>query len=347
MSGIDILTNGGCTLKMERKLASIQTINNIRPIEGADKIERASVFGWETVIKKGEFKEGDKCVFFEIDSILPSQCDWTNFMSARKFRVKTVKIKGQLSQGLALPVLNVFDNDSFDVGEDVTTRLGITKYKPPLLSLAQQKECAGVFPSEIPKTDEIRIQSAPKLLEEIENVPLVATVKLDGMSGTFYKKDGTLHVCSRNWELKEGINAYWRVAKKYNLINILPEGIAVQGEVCGPGIQKNRLNLKEEDLFVFNVYDISIRHFLDNEDARKWCNERCLVSVPVAYMWEQGKETFSLDELLNLAEGIYEGTKNKREGIVIRPLKERYSSMLRGRLSFKVISNSFLLKEED
>ena len=87
-----------------RKLASIQIINNIEPIEDANKIEYASVLGWHCVVKKDEFKVGDKCVYVEIDSILPDNNPEFEFMKDRKYRVKTIKLRGKVSQGIIFPM---------------------------------------------------------------------------------------------------------------------------------------------------------------------------------------------------------------------------------------------------
>ncbi|HEX9996676.1 MAG TPA: RNA ligase family protein, partial [Abditibacterium sp.] len=160
-------------------------------------------------------------------------------------------------------------------------------------------------------------------------------------------RDGEFHACSRNQSVKEGDNFYWRVARKYDLEAILRRfpHLAIQGEVCGPGIQKNRLGLKELALFVFNVYDIENARYLDAEKARLWVQENGLTPVEVV---EKGDcFAHSQESLLALAEGKYASTSNEREGIVIRPLQETVSVALVGRLSFKAISNRFLLKDGD
>lgn len=327
---------------MKRKLASIQTVSNLRPILGADRIQCATILGWDVVVKKDEFKINDQCVFFEIDAILPEK-PWAEFMRPRNFRIKTAKLRGQLSQGLALP-LSILPKGSYEVGLDVAELLGVTKYEQPLPGPLQ----ASSFPNFIPKTDEIRLQSIPEILSEIAGKKLVATVKLDGQSGTFAKFNNELIVCSRNWALKPGSGNQWEVALKYQLSERLPEGFAIQGEVCGPGIQKNRLELKHLDLFVFNVFDIGAQKFLNFDDACKFCTERGFKQVPVAdYIGESEIYRLTLNEFLKLAEGKYEGTNNRREGIVVRPISESQSSVTKGRMSFKVISNSFLLKDED
>ena len=329
-----------------RKLASVQRVAALDPIPGADSIERATVMGWGVVVKRGDFKVGDRCVFFEIDSLLPADAPWAQFMKPRGFRVKTVKLRGCLSQGLALRTDIL--SSTHELEDDVTDELGVSKYEPPL---PESHEIAGVFPGYVPKTDEIRLQSALGLLDEIKERPFYVSMKLDGKSGTFIKKDGQLIVCGRNWSIKEGDNSYWRVAHRYDLAS-LPEGFAVQGEVCGPKIQKNRLGLDADDLFVFNVYDICRGRYLDYNDFVLFCVKHGLKTVPIMYemdpLGEDKEFPFTLERFLALAEGFYPGTQNRREGIVVRPLIERASNFLGGsRLSFKVISNSYLLNDEE
>src|ERR1044072_7944769 len=203
---------------MERKLASIQRIKHLRQIEGADNIECATILGWECVVKKGEFKQGDLCVFFEIDSVLPDE-KLFEFMRPRGFRVKTVRLRGQISQGLALPIA-CFSLQSDQEGDDLTAFLGIKKYEPPV---TMHMDAAGMkpWPSFLHKTDQPRMQLITNLPEFLRLMPLSGwrvTEKLDGMSATYYLKDDRLGVCSRNaeWEEKEG-NIYWEISKKYDL----------------------------------------------------------------------------------------------------------------------------------
>ncbi len=347
-------------IKMERKLASIQRVLHIEPIANADAIELARIGGWQCVTKKGEFGVGDLGVFLEIDAVPPDREPF-RFLWQRKpkegdapetierpgnFRLRTMKLRGALSQGLLLP-LSAFDLGEVREGDDLTARLEVSKYEPPVPMSGS--DFRAPFPGFIPKTDEMRVQSVPAVLEEMRGLPYVATLKYDGSSATFCidPRDGEFHVCSRNQSVQAGDNFYWRVARKYDLEAVLRRqpNFAVQGEVCGPGIQKNRLGLKEIALFVFNVYDIENACFLSHDEARQWALANGLTLVETVEMGESF--AYSQDDLLALAEGKYAGTGNEREGIVIRPLQETGSAALAGRLSFKAISNRFLLKEGD
>lgn len=345
---------------MERKLASLQYITSIEEIENADNLEKARVMGWDVVVKKGEFKPNQLVVFVEPDAVLPEE-PWAEFMRPRKFRIKTIKLRGVLSQGLVFPLSILPESVIRDAeamgphgpvglreGADVTEELGITKYEPPLHDGgAKQGQSAGAFPHYVPKTDETRLQSALPVLEELKGHPYVITLKCDGTSGTFVAYEDKFFACSRNWAKKEDdTNMFWAMVRKYNLQEKLmaKQGFAVQGELIGPGIQGNKMGLPEIDLLVFTVYDVEKKRRLEHDDLVAFCDELELKRVPVI---EEGKSfNYTLEYLLEKAEGKYEGTKNHREGLVIRPKHNIFSKELYGPLSFKVLCNSFLLREK-
>jgi RNA ligase (TIGR02306 family) len=316
-----------------RKLASIQRIRKIEPIPNADRIKLAHVLGWQVVIKKGEFKEGDKCVFFEIDAILP-KASWSEFMEARKYRVKTIKLRKTLSQGLALP-MSILPPGNYDIGDDVTEVLNVKKHETEFF---QRGITIGSFPGFIPKTNETRIQAYPELLDQIRNVKCYITTKIDGTSATFARYNGEFIACSRNCRLSlENNSPYSKVEQLYDLKNRIPEGIAIQSEIAGISIQKNRLELDNHDFYVFNVFDINKGHYYSFHDMMNFCKIFDLKTVPIL-----NNDIFieqNLEELLELAKGKYEGTNNDREGIVIRSMET-----IPTRYSFKIINNDYLLK---
>ena len=342
---------------MERKLASIQRVESIAPIEGADRIQKARVMGWDVVVKKGELAAAEACVFFEIDAILPNGPSWSAFLGRhatarreeRGFRLKTMRLRGVLSQGLALPVSILPEGTPIEIGRDVSSLLGVTKHEPVL---PDTREIAGPFPARVPKTDEIRLQSALAVLDDIRGRPFVITTKLDGSSITFLRESETDFVaCSRNWALarSEGAAA-WRLANELGLERTLPVGLALQGELCGPGIQKNRLGLAKASFFAFSAYDVRAARYLTHDALVTLCGELGVPTVPVERRVEGDEAArfeHSLERYLELARGLYAGTQNRKEGIVVRPIEEARSEALGGRLSFKVISNEFLLEDED
>ncbi len=341
-------------IPMKRKLASVVTVGPVSPIADADRIEVARVAGWQCVVKKGEVSPGALAVYLEIDSVPPDTATFawlwqpktatTRVPRPDSFRIRTLRLRGTLSQGLLMPLAQLGLVDVKD-GDDLTERLGITKYEPPAPS--GMGDYRGPFPSIVPKTDELRVQSFPAVLDELRGKPFVATVKMDGTSATFVKVDGELHVCGRNHSIAEGENLYWYVAKKYRLAEVLEAHptLALQGEVVGPGIQKNPAALKDKDLFVFSAYDWQAGRHLSDAELRELCARHALQPVPLAFEGEAFDET--IESLLLRAEGLYPNTSNQREGIVIRPKAEARSEVLGGRLSFKAISNRYLLDERD
>lgn len=337
-----------------RQLATIQQISDVQPIPGADAIEKIRIGGWWCVAKKGEFSIGDPCVYFEIDSLLPYGVPQFEFLAARSravtialdggetatgYRLRTVRLRGQISQGLALPV------SAFGLGGatgDVSELLGIHKWEPPI-SKQMAAMTYGPFPAFIPKTDEERVQNLGDTVARHVGETFYVTEKLDGCSVTIYRTAERIGVCSRNWDLLDG-NLYWNAARQAGALD-LPEGFAIQGEIIGESIQGNPLKLKGQQLFVFNVYDIGDGRFMDFTDMRRFCADHGLKAVPVV------DAAFSLPsdiaELVEMADGkSLLNAAADREGLVFRPLKEQREEIRGGmsRLSFKAISNRYLLE---
>lgn len=333
-----------------RKLASIRIVSNVLPIEGADNIETVTIDGWQCVAKKGEFKRLDPCVYFEIDSFLPAipAFDFLAKSGLRKngdgafgYRLRTVKLRGTLSQGLALPASTFFsaeDMQSLSHGEDVTERLGITKWEPPMPACLGG-EAKGAFPGWIRKTDQERIQNVPHVLDDAEATYEV-TVKLDGSSCTIYHRDGEFGVCSRNLDLRETEgNTFWTVARRYGLPDKLASfgNIAIQGELIGEGIQGNKERISGHDLYVFDVWLIDEQCYATPDLRHDLAAALGLKHVPILHYKARAPATVA--DALNLADGPSLNPQTRREGIVF---KEHGGE---GR-SWKAISNQWLLKEE-
>jgi len=333
---------------MERKLASIQKISDIQPIPDADSIEVASILGWQVVVKKGQFAIGDLCVFCEIDCIFPDKPEF-EFLRSKKFRIKTCRLRGQISQGIAFPMSILKScGEFYEEGIEVTEKLEIKKYEAEVRGINLSGEVQGAFPGYCSKTDEIRIQTVPEIIDEFKGKFCYISVKVDGTSATYLRYGDEYFVCSRNLSFKfsekNENTAYFKMWNKYAIKNILEiEGdFAIQGEICGPGIQKNPMKLPEVELFVFNVYNIKQGKYLDYNDFIEFCSKYGLKTVPVIGITNFN---FSVNELINMAKGKYQGTESHREGIVIRPLINCYSKILGTKLSIKVINNDYLLDE--
>ncbi len=349
---------------MERKLATIRKIKDIVPIEGADAIELALVDGWQVVVAKNVgHKVGDKIVYCEIDSFLPikEEFEFLRKSSYKKmgdqegFRLKTIKLRGVLSQGLILPysvipIAQFASAHDLPEGMDVSEMLGIVKYEPPVPAQLAGK-VKGSFPSFLRKTDEERIQNLGKEYTEwglSSKHQFYATEKLDGSSFTCYLKDGVFGVCSRNLDLLETEdNTFWQVARSLDLENKLKslgKNICFQGEMVGSGIQGNHYKMKEQTVFFYNIYLIDEMEYMGFYDFRQTLMDLELLSVPVLsipFQFPADKDgQFSVSALLKEAEG--KSILNpvvEREGLVIRSLDRT--------ISFKAISNVFLLKNND
>ncbi|NLR67515.1 RNA ligase (ATP) [Chitinophaga varians] len=335
---------------MERKLASVVVIDDLQPIPGADLIEVATVKGWKLVVKKQEFRIGDHAVYCEIDSFLPEKEDFeflrkSSFRTMAGipgFRLKTMRLRGQISQGLLMPV-TVLNGYAYTLGEDVSARLGIVKYEPPMpASLAGVAK--GNFPSFIPKTDEERIQNLSAEYEAYKNETFYVTEKLDGSSATFYFRDGEFGVCSRNLDLLETTdNTFWKIAHRLHLpdrLAALDKNMGLQGELIGEGIQGNPYGIKGQTVRFFNAFDIDAYTYLPLPAFREIIRLMGLEHVPILDTAFTLPDT--VDELLLAAEGNSAlspaGKYVEREGVVIRSADKR--------ISFKVISNKFLLNEK-
>jgi RNA ligase (TIGR02306 family) len=345
---------------MERKLATIRKITNITPIEGADKIELVTVGGWKVVAAKDvNHKVGDLVVYCEIDSFLPikEEFEFLRKSSYKKmsdgtegFRLKTIKLRGQVSQGLILPIkeLSIFQfasSSNLSEGDDVTNILGITKYEPPIPAELAGKVKGG-FPSFIPKTDEERVQNLSKEYDEWKlqsKHKFYVTEKLDGSSATYYIKDGVFGVCSRNLELLETEgNTFWKVARDLDLENKMKSlnmNISLQGELIGEGIQGNPYKIKGQTVRFFTGFDIDKFKRISFPQLVVMLMELNLQYVPVL----NDEFGFVLPDTI---EGMLEYAENKsqlnenteREGVVVRSMD--------GTISFKAISNKFLLSEK-
>jgi RNA ligase (TIGR02306 family) len=346
-----------------RKLASIKPITYIKPIEGADAIECAIVDGgWPVVIRKDEYKVGDIAVYFEIDSWVPHELApfLSNGKEPREYndvkgeRLRTVKLRGQVSQGLLLPLncLGSIANDA-SVGEDVSHILNIQKWEPPIPAQLQGT-MKGNFPHFIPKTDQERCQNLRKdIFETHKDDTYEVTLKLDGSSTTIYIKDGEIGVCSRNIDLKETEgNSFWKAARDQNIIEPLlelskekGEEYAIQGELIGEGIQGNPEKLKGQRFYLFDIYSITEGRYFKPFERYAVLDQLRMLGADIEYVPIIDQHVFltqeyeTIDDLLNFAEGPSLNPQTRREGIVFKSWDSDFT--------FKAIANSYLLKHKD
>jgi len=346
-----------------RKLASIQEIVAIEAIPNADRIEVAQVLGWKCVVEKGKFEVGDVIVYFEIDSFLPVR---EEFEFLRKscykklpdgtegFRIKTIRLRKQISQGLVFSLKELkIGADKDTVGEDISKALGVTKYEPPIPACIAGT-VKGHFPSFMPKTDETRVQLLQNVLTRHKGTKCYITEKVDGSSATYFVKDGEFGVCSRNLELLETEgNAFWKYAREADLENkmrSLGKNIAFQGELVGFGVQNNALKMNDRKVLFFQIFDIDAYKYLDLNEFMEIILRLDLFSVPI--LDTDFTLIDNIDELVKLSVGKSFINPNAwREGIVIRPLKETLDMGMAvgigiggsGRLSCKAVNPEYLL----
>jgi RNA ligase (TIGR02306 family) len=339
-------------------MARVVRVDAINPIEGADKIELAQIGGWKVVVKKGEFQVDRLAVYCEIDSWIPhSVAPFLTkegqfpkvYNNVEGQRLRTVKLRGQISQGLLLPIRACIDacGCTFSLTEDmdVTEWLGVQKWEPPAEFRAANAK--GSFPHFIPKTDQERIQNLSRSLEKwiAEGHRWQVTEKVDGSSMTVFYKDGEVGCCSRNLELKDdGTSTFWETAKAEKLVEKLishGKNIALQGELIGGNIQGNAYKVPGFQFHLYDIFDIDKQEYWHPDAVLVFALENEIRHVPEvhSYFWMAEKNS-DMETLLTFAEGkSLIGAKPEREGLVFKSLTEPGTS-------FKVISNKWLLKNE-
>lgn len=396
-----------------RQLATVQEILEVNPIEGADNIEVVSLknLDWKCVAKKGEFKSGDKCVYFEIDSLVKG-VKGLEFMESRNWRIRTIKLRGVLSQGLALPLSALEIDPSTPVDTNLTQQLGVKLYMSP--QEARNKGAGGrfgqpesAFPTHLAnKTDEVRCQgiSGSMTKETHGDVVFYGREKLDGSSMTLVleppkpwpvlkwlgsvgswlaetfnlKTDQELMVCSRNLRLRHPSKLknvdqpghFWSVVLANNVeksvrdyVNSIGQTLTVQAEVVGPGTgsQGDYYDLKKHEMFVFDVQVNKKGAYTDQRDLDSLVGQIFgehspnVRVAPVIFKQklpfnDHGLDTAKLLEMSDRKTQIPGLKAVNSEGIVWRPEVEMSppgSKFENNRLSFKAISNTFLLKQKD
>lgn len=336
----------------KRKLASVRVVSGIRPIPKADRLEVAMIGGWRCVVPKGVFKEGDSGVYFEIDAVIPlghpryAVLDRQAMDSpdgGRVARIRTLELRGELSQGLLLPTSDFPDVGSLSEGDDLTGLLGVLKWEDvipdELVGLAR-----GYLPGRIPRTSQERLQNCPEIL--LSEDEWEGTQKIDGFSMTVYSLDGYVGVCSHDVDLLERSDCpYWTAAIRQGLVGALG-GLAgewaLQGELAGPGIRGNKDGLAEKEFFLFNVENLSSCQSLPptarHEFAAKLLECGASMSeVPVICRIVPASKFATMEEALEFSDGDSAIGGGKREGLV-------YARISDGK-SVKAISNAYLLGE--
>jgi len=349
------IVNEAKEVKADRVLAQVVKVLALDPIIGADRIELATVLGWQVIVKKDEFQVGDLAIYFSIGAILSKDDPNTAFLNGKV--LKTIRMRGTLSQGLLGPIswfTSYGDIASLKEDDDLTEKLNVKKWIPTEeMSLYTNDDgTKGPFPKIIRKTDEDRVQNAVKRLKELKDKPIIITQKYDGTSTTFMCLNNVFSICNRNNTLlvktAEG-QPYFEMANRYDLANTmvkLGKNIAVHGETTGQRkdgkykINGNRHKLDDFEFYVFNIFDIDRQYYMNWPELLEITTLLKLKTVPVVYQGVMKDDWLSSKALIALAtEQRYEGGQIC-EGIVIK------SDLGYGfpRISLKAISNEYLLK---
>ena len=338
---------------MTRKMAWIVKIDQVDIHPNADLLDICTVGGWKCVTQRNQFSVGDLAVYCTIDSWSPTELapflskgkEPREYNGVRGERLRTVSLRKTVSQGLLLDRFVALDKvGEIHEGMDVSDLLNIVKYEPPVPACLAGK-ARGLFPSFIPKTDQERIQN---LTTELSNWVALGltwelTEKLDGSSMTVYVNADDFGVCSRNLNLydTEG-NTLWQVAHRDNILMAIYDSrrnLAIQGELIGEAIQGNLYKIQGQSFYVFDIYDIDARRYLTPIERRDFCELFELLHVPVLCD-DKDLGIGTVEDLLSWANDKSRLNPNvDREGIVFKCNEEK--------VSFKAISNSYLLKHGD
>jgi RNA ligase (TIGR02306 family) len=340
----------------ERRLATIRRIAEINPIEGADSIQVARVDGWMCVVKKDDFKTDELVLYFEVDSWVPTELapfltkpghSPKVFEEVQGERLRTVRLRGQLSQGLLLKLPD-WPHAKFVEGMDLTELLGVLKWERALPENMRGLG-KGNFPYFVHRTSQTRIQNIPEVLLDQETKYEIS-LKVDGSSITGYLKDGVVGVCSHNIDLKmdpeNSGNAFIHAAQNSGIIKALEacgRNLAVQGELAGPGVQRNRAGYLNVQIYIFDIWDIDNQCYLPHIERTAFCEAHFLNHVPTLglnfTLPELGitdmESILALPELINRTKFP---SMPSIEGLVFKSAD--------GATSFKVINNEYLLKND-
>jgi RNA ligase (TIGR02306 family) len=344
------------------EMAYVAEVTYVKPILGADAIECAIINdGWPVVVKKDEYKVGELCVYAELDSWIPNTIapflskgkEPKSYFDVKGERLRSIRLRKQLSQGLVLPMSILPDGAKFNLGDRVGNLLGIQKWEP--VDGFNAGKPAGNFPKYLRKTDQERAQN---LVKEIFGVGgkmneryemherYEISLKLDGSSTQAVLLDDEFVICSRNLKLKTDddsstfVSAVKRMFGENGEKLINHKNLSFQMELMGPKICGNRENFTEPKLFVYDIFDIEKQEFISPKIRRNICKELQINHTPV--FWEDATLSeigaTDLNSLLTLAEGP-SIVNPIREGLVFKSNESQFS--------FKAVSTKYLETKHD
>lgn len=340
------------------KLTTITKITALEPIADADRIERAKIAGnnYDCVVMKGLYKVGDSVIFIYPDSEIPKSLLDKDYVGDIRVRIKTMKLRGQFSAGLILPIslLAPVPAGAWQEGQDVAELIGVTKWEMPA-SAALSADALGAFPTHlIAKTDEDNYLSNPGVLEELkeerfQGQELVVTQKIDGSSGVYLVDPETkeFKICSRNLIVKP-VGTRAEIATKYKIedcIRASGKNLGIEGEIFGPKINGGKVGNKQNEFNVFLIKDLDENRWFSWDEVKDFCREsNYLVAVPELFRVKS--ENVNFEELQKLSDESRYPNGGLAEGIVLRTVNPIHSNVLaKWWWSVKIVSRPFDMKK--
>jgi len=331
-------------------LASLETVQDLQPAENATALESVTLknLAWPIVHKKGMFSIGDIVAFIRIDTVV-ALANYSRFLfkdeTQAYTRVNKVRLRGNLSMGIIVPLdqLSEFDLQNVTLGTEIGHIIGVSKYDKPV---PQDLKALGEMPSYIPKTDEDNLLAVPALFDLVRQHKATATLKLDGSSMTVFRYNQESFVCSRRIVLKpDCVCNFTTTAKKYDLMNLVPEGFAIQGELVGPDIQQNTFGLMSREFRIFNVYDIEKAEYLGLPQIKSFVSDLNLKTtttklqlVPEIVL----PDVSTIEELQQFVNTLVGPNGEPAEGIVVRSADAIQCNLTSTRLlSYKLINQNY------
>lgn len=311
----------------------------VGPIEkhsNADSLSVTKVYDYPVIMRTGDYKEGDRAVYIPVESIVPKDDPRWTFLGDH-VRIRAKRLRGIFSMGLLTPA-----DSAWTVGQDVREELKITKYEPPepLQMGGDNEKCDFDFPK---YTDIEGFRRWPNIFQEGEEVYI--TEKIHGANGRWMFHDNRLWVGSHNGVKSENNDSlWWKIAHEQNLAERLAAfpDMVVFGEAYGQ-VQDLKYGTTQNQyrIAVFDIMDLNTHKYLDLYEYSDFICKSGLPTVPTLYC---GPWSESLRDLSNGPSKI-EGAGHIREGIVIRPIRERWDDGL-GRVILKLIGEDYLLRKE-
>lgn len=349
---------------------SVEKIGKIWEHTNADSLEMASLEGkdFDFVVAKGNLRVGDKVVYFPVDALLP---EWVSIVlgvqgklaGSAHNRIKTVKLRGNISQGVVAPVTEFLTPsvaENVPVGTDLATMLGIVKYEPPVVS-SHAGNLIG-FPDFMHVYDIESAQNYTNIVDKIRTGKAYISEKLEGSNwAASIEADGTIRVYSRNYEIQpiEGHTHDWwkalysngldqvlrNIKSFYDLSGTPVQHIVLRGEIVGSNVQGDYYGLKKQDVYMFDL--VVNQKYLSVEEFFSMARQTGFKTVPIL------AKDVTLDSWLD-GKGIKEASDGQsmlnpnklREGIVIKPMVESYEQGF-GRVMIKQRSLQYLAKTEN